>query len=364
MLEFYTHKEMESHLLDIVSNIMIGDDFCIYHSNYQPFLLPRKIAGQLQKSSVETQRKYRIMFLRNVIYEIYYSGNREIILAENIDNFDKYLRGQNLDNNSIFEIDWQFYEQLHASNSGTGYYDFGWRVLRQEPDGSLAVSKGGLTLHVEAEWQIKPPVQSPQKGQLIAIWMPKNRLQNGFYVAMGNVAHQESGDLDTNPGGGRIYFNITPEGAIALMSSLTIELNNGLVPFSFKLPYNIQGYNRYDAGILYFESQNYPAVRKVLQAIYTKHKCHFQPEIPLFTKFLAPGVSFAQEPNPKFAAQESFGINRCQIVANALLEAWQKGNNSHEGKMRSIRQHFARLGIDLRYPYLNPGFPDVYQPLN
>ncbi len=363
MLEVEAQNGIDTYLLDIVTNIKIGEDFCLYHSNYQPFILPVKIADRLQESSLEIQRKYRTVFLRNFIYEIYYRGSRQRIVAENIDHNPEYLPQQNVVQNSTLELDKKFYEQLHKSNSGAGYYDYGWRVLRQEPDGSLAVSKSGLTLHVEADWQIKPPLQSPQRGQLIAVWMPKNRLQNGFYIAMGNVAYQESADVDTNPPGARIYLHITPEGAIALMESLTNVLNSGSIPFCFKVPYNPHGYNRYDGGVLSFESQTYPAVRKVLQTLYTKHQQHFHPEIPLFTKFLAPGVSFAEEPNPKFAPQEDFGVHRCQIIANALLEAEEKGNNSVEGKMRSIRQHFARLGLDLQHPYLNPGSCDRYTPL-
>jgi len=41
-------------------------------------------------------------------------------------------------------------------------------------------------------------------------------------------------------------------------------------------------------------------------------------------KLLAPGLALAEEPNQKFTAQESFGMNRCQIITNGFLEAWQK----------------------------------------
>jgi coenzyme F420-reducing hydrogenase delta subunit len=57
-------------------------------------------------------------------------------------------------------------------------------------------------------------------------------------------------------------------------------------------------------------------------------------------------------------------MNRCQIVANALLEAWQQGNNSMHERMRAIELHFTRLGIDLQRPYLNPYSEDIYYPLN
>jgi hypothetical protein len=46
-----------------------------------------------------------------------------------------------------------------------------------------------------------------------------------------------------------------------------------------------------------------------------------------------------------------------------LLEAWQKGKNAMEERMRVIDEHFARHTIDLQRPYLNPNSQDIYVPL-
>ena len=93
-------------------------------------------------------------------------------------------------------------------------------------------------------------------------------------------------------------------------------------------------------------------------------RSHFKPEVPLFTMQLAPGLGLAEEPNQKFAQQESFGMNRCQIVANGLLEAWQQGDNSPEGRMIAIFGQFSRLGIDDQRAYLNANSKDIYTLLN
>jgi hypothetical protein len=100
-----------------------------------------------------------------------------------------------------------------------------------------------------------------------------------------------------------------------------------------------------------------------LQTVYQEHQAYFQPDIPLFTKFLAPGVGLAEEPDQKSAAQESFGLNRCQIVANALLEAWRNGKMGIEERLRVIEQHFAQHFIDIHHPYLNPNSEDIYSPI-
>jgi hypothetical protein len=193
--------------------------------------------------------------------------------------------------------------------------------------------------------------------------MPKNRLQNGCYVAVSNLGMENLDPENTDLGWGRIYFNVQSSGAIVLMGRLTQALNNEAIAFNFQVLYNPAAYQRYDACILDFQSQNYPAIRNILQTIYQETQTYFQPEIPLFTKYLAPGLGLAEEPKQKFAPQESFGMNRCQIVANALLEAWERRKNAFEERIEIIYQHFAQNLIDLQYPYLNPTSEDIYQPL-
>ena len=111
-------------------------------------------------------------------------------------------------------------------------------------------------------------------------------------------------------------------------------------------------------------------VRQVLQAVYGELRClraacptHFQPEVPLFTKQMVTGLGLAEEPDRKFAAQESFGMNRCQIVANGLLEAWHQGDDSPKGRMTSIFQQFSLLGIDWQRAYLNASSENIYTPV-
>jgi hypothetical protein len=148
------------------------------------------------------------------------------------------------------------------------------------------------------------------------------------------------------------------------MGSLTRQLNDIQIPFTFKVLYNPADYGRYDSGVLYFEKSNYEAVRQVLETVYVETRVHFYTEVPLFTKLLAPGLGLAEEPDRKFAPQESFGMNRCQIVANGLLEAWHKGDDSPESWINSILQHFSLLGIDWQRSYLNANSEDIYKQLN
>jgi hypothetical protein len=347
-------------LQDIVGNVQIHPNFCIQHPNYKPLKLPDQVVVRFQRMPVDLQNKYLSLQLRTFLYGIYYNGSMRSLFALDTDS-DRLPLHQDLENNTRLGVDTAFYERLHSCNKGTGYFDPGWSVVRQEADGTLAVSKGGLTLHIEPQQHLQLAEQAVM-GKLLAVWMPRNLVQSGFYVAVGNAglrgqSHPDHEDIV------RIYFNFSPEGAVVVMDSLTHQLNDRSIPFTFKTLYNPGEYRRYDSGVLYFEKHHYEAIHPMLESIYAETKAHFNAEIPLFTKFLAPGLGLAEEPNHKFAEQESFGMNRCQIVANGLLEVWQSSDDSPESRMAAILKQFSLLGIELSQSYLNANSRDIYEPL-
>jgi hypothetical protein len=344
-------------LQEISDNVRIKSQFCIDHPNYQPFELPVEAIERFQSVPTELQEKYLTLQLRNFLYGIYYNGSLKNALALESDSADLKLH-QNLENNTVLGVDLAFYERLHASNCGDGYFAPGWTVRGQESDNTLAVYKDGLTLHIDRDRHLQAIEQSASVGDAVAILMPKNFVQNGFYMAVGNAGP------NTYPQTVRVYFNLTPEGAVVVMASLTRQLNAIDVPFTFKVLYNPSDYDRYDSGVLYFERSNYETVRQVLEKIYKETQSHFRAEIPFFTKFLAPGLALAEEPDRKFGTQESFGTNRCQIIANGLLEARRQDDESQQSRMNFILKQFFLLGIDWQHPYLNSNSEDIYTPLD
>jgi hypothetical protein len=187
-----------------------------------------------------------------------------------------------LANNTVLGVDPEFYNRLHTSNKGEGYFDGGWQVIKQESDGTLAVSKGGLTLHIEPERHLESAQRSATVGDVVAIRMPRNLVQNGFYIAVSNVGVGDN--LNPNSQTVRIYFNLTPKGAIAVMESLTEQLNKINIPFTFKVLYNPADYKRYDSGVLYFDKSNYERIRSVLETVYANNQTNFKADVPLFTK--------------------------------------------------------------------------------
>lgn len=356
-------EQLQTSLTDIIHQIQIESDFCIRHPNYQPLQPPSEIAERFQQLPSDLQDKYLSLQLRSFLYGIYYNASLQQALAIDANSDDLALH-QNLENNTFLGVDIGFYERLHESNCGEGHFDSGWQILREESDGSVAVTKGGLTLHIEREQHLQPDARSAAIGDIVAVRLPKNRVQNGFYVAIANVGSNHHVSSDREIAIVRIYFNLRSEGAAAVMSSLTQQLNHLGLPFSFKTLYNPANYDRYDSAVLYFDRNDYNVVLPVLQTVYAENRSYFQPEVPLFTKTLAPGLALAEEPDHKFETEESFGMNRCQIVANGLLEARQKGDETPESRMAAILQHFSLLGIEPQRSYLNAASEDIYTPLD
>ncbi len=353
-------SRIQTVLDDIVDRIEIRDDFSVRHPEYKPLELPEEAIARFQQMPEQMQRKFLSLQLRSFLYGIYYSNAMRELLALDVDEGDKDLP-LDLENNTVLGVDLEFYHRIHKGNAGEGYFEPGWLVIDRQGDDTLVVTKGGLKLHVESEQHLRSSEVNATVGDKISVKMPKNRVQNGFYMAVSNTRVSSAANKSVLV---RIYFNLTPEGAVAMMSSLTQRLNALNISFDFKVLYNPEDYNRHDSGVLYFTKDNYDRIHQILQEIYLENKSCFKPEVPLFTLELAPGLGLAEEPDKKFAVKESFGMNRCQIIANGLLEAWYQNKNSPEEKMQCIFEQFVRLGIDSHRTYLNAGASDIYSRLS
>jgi hypothetical protein len=352
------NSDLWETLQDIAKNVEIQSNFSIRHPHYKPLELPSEAVTHFQKLPILLQRKYLNLQLQNFLYGIYYNGSLRATLTPESESKGTIL--PSIENNTLLGVDQDFYNRLHQNNCGQGYFDSGWQVIRQESDGSLVVTKGELTLHIDRNRHLAEKEQAALEDDIVAIRMPKNLLQNGFYMAVGDAGHDARSQSKDNSFIVRIYFHLTAEGAVAVMENLTQQLNDIKIPFSFKVLYNPTDYKRYDSGVLYFERNYYPFIQQVLQKVYLDNQQHFQPQVPLFTKQIAPGLAVAEEPKHKFTAQESFGTNRCQIIANGLLESWECGETSADFRLDLILQNFFLLGIDLKRPFLNAGSEDIY----
>lgn len=137
---------------------------------------------------------------------------------------------------------------------------------------------------------------------------------------------------------------------------MTRVLNRAGLPFRFKVVNDPQGYTRCDAGVLYIARSDYPAVASALERIYSDLVEMLRPGVPALTKPLAPGLGLAEDPG----TEDSFGMHRCGLLADALIRAHEQRKRSVESRLSVVAERFAEAGISLDEPFLNAGSRDEY----
>ncbi|MEH2378645.1 MAG: T3SS effector HopA1 family protein [Nostoc sp.] len=348
-------------LLEIANKVRLeSSNFRISYSGFPPLEVPIATVAQLQKMPQEIQDESLNLLLRNLIYEIHYEGSLVEEVSQRLQTNDQTLKKI-----ASTEVDWEFYEQLERNNKSKGWFHPDYHVLRQEADGSLAVKYDGVTLHIQRNRHLKLEEQLATVNDSVSVLMPSRSIEWDLYTTIGEAETDASTWKDPSNQVVFAYFNFAPEAAIIAMKHVTTRLNEIKLPFAFKVLHNPLNYKGYNSGFIQFHRSNYEVIRQLLQIIYAETKSHFQEHVPIFTKVLAPGIGLAEHPHPKvlFKYSETFGWNRCQIVANALLEAHKNGDESKEARMKYILQHFDYFKIDLERPYLNPDSEDIYTPL-
>jgi lantibiotic modifying enzyme len=143
------------------------------------------------------------------------------------------------------------------------------------------------------------------------------------------------------------------------MHLVTSALNANHVPFRFKVLTNEADYTRCDSAVLYIPRVHYKPARPLLERICWEIGPHLRPRTPVFTKVLAPGLGLAEQP----PSANSFGMERCRVLAEGIIRAYELRRTSHNERLQVVLQNFGRAGVSSVAPYLNPGSADSYGPL-
>jgi hypothetical protein len=248
-----------------------------------------------------------------------------------------------------------FVEQLSAANGGKGYSQNSWKTIGIT-DKELIVQRDNLSLWIAKRNHtiVKEQINSISLGSVLNLRFPKEFLgmSPGFYVALSDI-ELISDDSQTVV---RYYWNIRAEGALSLMRQLTLSLNEMKVPFNFKVLNNPYSYNRCDAAVLYIRKIDLDSVTSIIEKTYHQVRSYLKPDIPCFTKLLAPGLGLAEDPGEG----ESFGMHRCKIMAKGMIYAFEQRQKSLEDRLKTVMNFFAKANVRVEVPFLNPGSSDIY----
>jgi hypothetical protein len=248
----------------------------------------------------------------------------------------------------------QFVLALRKANAGLGVWEPGW-TLRSHRPGAAVVYKDGLELIAEeAECRgAQPGCWTAGEGVTLNLPGELNRLSPGYYMAVGNTPLGEIRE----PGMVRLYWHVTPIGAIGAMKLLTERLNGEAIAFRFKTLNAPELYTRCDAAVLYLARQDWPRALPALEGVLSRVRADIEPGVPALTKPMAPGLGLAEDPG----AGESFGLHRCLALAQAIVDA--SGAAKDDDRLERVRGYLATAGISLDAPYLNSGSQNTYEVL-
>lgn len=243
--------------------------------------------------------------------------------------------------------------ELAAQNPGRELWDAGWTISQLRSTGEVIVTKQSATRRVWAgEFLNAEPGMPPRVGSLVRLHVPRESptMQPGFYFAFGETL----GDQVEESRYVRFYFNTSAEHSPALMHDLIALLNRFFVPFRFKCLSMRSSYGRPDAAVLFIAPRFYRIGAALVARVHAAHRTRLRPEVPLFTKGLAHGVGFAEDP----ANGESFGMSRCRVVAEGVWNAFRAGAHGVQASLPIVVEQFRRYGLDAERPWLNPGSVD------
>jgi hypothetical protein len=258
-----------------------------------------------------------------------------------------------------FTSDPAYVQRLSAANHTQPRWEAGWSVYGVGTNGQVSVQKGDRQRTVQAGEYFTngPPGMPPQAGAVVTVSAPRESAiaQPGFYFLYGETLSDVWDDHHLL----RFYFHATAEYAPAVLDALTAELNRYQIPYRMKALIEPAMYFRTDAIVLYLARRYHQIAVRVVLSLPSAVTGKLRATTPLFTLPLLPGIGLAEEPN----TGESFGMHRCRLTAEGIVEAWQRGDQSAPGRIAAIASQFSQAGFQLDRPYLSPSSTDLETPV-
>lgn len=296
----------------------------------------------------QPSNKMLFQTLEGLIYNTYYCRNTA--------RFDNLIKTP-----SYQEIEMHL-NKLSLSNISVELFDAGWTIEHIDMQGQITAKKSNLKRYVfpgefvnDSMFHQKPAVDATIR--LIARKDHKDP-SAGFYYVFGNTLGEDNMSQLV-----RIYFNSMPEGAPVLINNITGSLNELMIPFNFKCLNHPFYYTRCDTAVLYFDKRYVNLIFEVLSTFYKEIKPFLNADCPAFTKIIAPGISFAENP---LKQDESFGTHCSKMIVQGIMNAYNKNlpkqNWFAEVKIAVEQQHKYKnidilyLNPETKFPYNFPNF--------
>jgi hypothetical protein len=245
-------------------------------------------------------------------------------------------------------------DDLRAANAAHPRWQSGWRVDVAHNSGWISAQRDGLArTFAPGEFVTKEGPGMPVRvGSTVDVYfaVESQYMQPGFYFAFGETVIDESDSLSWL----RFYWHATPAAAPLLVNSLSTQLNRFQTPYRFKCLTHPGAYVRADSAVLFVPRRWYQITARLLRDTRRSVASHLRADAPLFTKRLADGLAFAEDPG----GSQSFGMHRCAALAKAIREAAEQRSALDAAE---VEKGLDQQGVSTTHPYLNPGSADIYE---
>ncbi len=304
----------------------------------------KQLAGRFDPQTPISSMDSMVNLLQNTLYQYAYSQAFKSLLPDLAEDYDLALMQD-------------FVVQLSQANTSTEYWDDGWQIIEVGQAAQIVAQKGSILRQVmPGEYLNLDGIGSiPRIGGLIRLFFPRESttFQPGFYFVFGETPERRFQTQSV----ARYYFDLVLEGALLFVKTTTERLNQFQIPFRLKCVSHPQIFaKRLDSGVVFVNRRFHRIMSELIFDVYQEVRPFLQPETPLFTYEIAPGLAFAEDP----ANGESFGISRCRVVAEGIWQAYLEGQQSVAARAMAVKERFTAHELSFAKPYLNPQSPYDY----
>lgn len=232
-----------------------------------------------------------------------------------------------------------FVAELIARTARATWLEPGFTVTERTADGAF-VSNGHIRLWVADQRSLTP--HDAVTGEHVSVRVPcaREAALAGFFTVV-----SRKGRLEPDAPHLKLYLNVTPGGAIALMEGLVTSPALARARFEAKTANDPEHFGRRDTALLYVDPRDVARVVAWLRAFAARRPRALRDGVPPLTLELFRGVAIAESPT---MSDESFGAHRCRLIAEGLVTSRREARDWRE----TVAQRFDREGLDWQRPWL------------
>jgi hypothetical protein len=235
-------------------------------------------------------------------------------------------------------------DALRAAHFDSETWSTGWTFHRPAGGDQVVVSCGAskrLVHRVDLLPDSRPCIP-PRPGDKVSVVERRDFVQEDGSCWFSSSGNWDETKAETDMV--RLYLNVALRHAPAVLTEVTRVLSQTVDGYSLKVWLAETG--RSDGMVIYLRGADAAVAVRALGEVRHLVEPLLRPATPRFALRLGDGFALAEDPGE----EESFGQNRCRLVAEALLR-----HQDSDRSVLALADYLVLAGLDLKRPYTNRG---------